>query len=179
MSFKQIAQYTGSGATTQFNTIQFSSIPSTYKHLWIVGSVQDGTSFGTNTATTMTWYYNTDTTTSNYSFHYNTSRWPGTYSNGALATTLPYSILPAQSSAADTVYGFFELLIPNYAGSASKSATWKNCSVNSAAADDENRVYINSGHWTGTSAINQITFYSDTTPDFASYTNIAVYGIEG
>jgi len=180
MSFKQIAQYTGSSSTGQFNVIQFSSIPSTYKHLWITGSIQDGNSYGSQTATTMSWYYNTDTTAANYNHHYNSARWStGSFDQNVVSSTLHYAIEPALATVSDTVYGYFELLIPNYTLSFGKSSLWKNGSVNSGASDSENRLYVNTGTWSGTSAINQITFSSDTSPDFASYTNIAIYGLEG
>lgn len=168
-SFESIATVTvGAGGSS---SISFSSIPSTYKHLQVRAIIKSTASAGPYYA----WgRFNSDTG-SNYATH-------ALLGTGAAASTdngtsLGYfyaSIMP--DSTAASVFTGFVLDVLDYAN------TNKYKTVRSLAGYDSNntlgRIYLHSGLWQSTSAINSITILPQTgATNFAQYSSFALYGI--
>ena len=166
-SYESIATTTLGSAQ---NTITFSSIPSTYKHLQIraIASASDSNigSFLINV--------NSDTG-SNYAWHY-------LYGDGATAA--------AGASASDGFIRVINLLGTGLASAFSAevidvldyASTSKNKTFRMLGGGDRNGsggVHLQSGVWLNTNAITSITFTSVSPYNFLQYTQFALYGIKG
>jgi hypothetical protein len=180
MSYESIAKFTGSSATTSFNTIDFTDISQDYKHLMIISKL--AMNFASKTAATTYIRFNGDSG-GNYFFRYqgvadNTS----TIADTALSSSTSFGQIGFGRPAADgdVEYGAFTLYIPNYSSTTASKKTFFSQST-SAVLDvnpaGENRNWNHGGYWNSSSAINRITFTSDTSPNFASLTDISIYGL--
>ena len=170
--YYSIATTTLSSSTA---TITFSSIPATYKHLQIRGITRLGSSTtGTNDIFIR---FNSDTA-ANYSRHalYGTGATAAT--NGAGSTTSAYAaraVSPRATSTANA-FGVFIVDILDYAN------TNKNKTVRCLGGTDQNgsgEVYLTSGVWMNTDAINEIDIVPNIGTTFVQYTQFALYGIKG
>ena len=161
-SYESIATVTLSGTQA---SIDFSSIASTYKHLQV-------RIYQMNTATATTNLRINNDSGSNYSRHY-------LYGGGS-------SAVGAAGSASQTSIGVLYNESTSYAAVSvidvlDYQNTNKNKTVRSLMGWDANGsgyVFLYSGSWMSTSAVNQLTF----TPDggtFAAGTKFALYGIKG
>jgi hypothetical protein len=164
-SYESIATVTvGSGGTS---TIDFTSIPSTYKHLQL-RIIARGTN--ASNAINMPFTFNNDTA-SNYRTHILYSEGSGTpasFEYGSIgAIYLDY--MPAASRAAN-IFGAAVIDILDYA-STSKNKTLRYLQ----GIDANGSGYMNffSGLWNSTSAINRITF----SVALAEHSSFALYGI--
>ena len=162
-SYESIASATGTGSS---GTITFSSIPSTYASLQIRIFSQDS-SINQNGIR-----FNSDSG-SNYFTHYIVGG--GTAANaGAIINTNRASYVAYSASAANTG-GVAIIDILDYA------STTKNKTVKSFAGWDENgsgEVYLTSGLWLNTSAINSFSIVN-LGSNFTTQTQVALYGIKG
>lgn len=151
--------------------VTFSSIPATYTDLCIKFSAR--VTRGVN-LTPLWMRVNSDTGT-NYTMKL-------VYGNGSGPDTLSYNLgyfitgyINAASTTSDT-FSNGEIYIPNYAGSSQKSM-----SVDMVAENNATNAYdgFSAGLWSGTSAINSITFLEGNgNSNFVQYSNFYLYGIK-
>jgi hypothetical protein len=172
-SYESIATVTvGSGGQA---AAEFTSIPSTYKHLQIRITGRS-TSTGNRTATFL--QFNSDTG-SNY-------RWHGLAGSGAsisgeeagsavAAIRIGSSNLP-MSDAGSSIFGVSVADILDYTN------TNKNKVTRALAGQDQNntlgRISFVSGLWMNTNAVTSIKVYPEGA-NWAEYSSIALYGIKG
>jgi hypothetical protein len=99
----------------------------------------------------------------------------GTAASSSTSGTANYLTVGFSDGSLNTASSFAssEVYIPNYAGSSTKST-----STDSVQESNETGVYMTlyAGLWSGTAAINQITFY-DEVANFAQYSTATLYGI--
>jgi hypothetical protein len=155
---------TASGAAS---SITFSSIPSTYKHLQLRLFM-----IGTSTSPQDVWgRFNSDTG-SNYATH-------RMYGDGGTVAT--------GGNLTSTKIDFFGWSNPTYPGVAVidildyADTSKKKTSRSLTGADSNNSsgyIFLTSGLWQSTSAINSITFFPQS-GTFAAGTHAALYGIKG
>lgn len=170
-SFESIATVTvGSGGSS---SITFSSIPSTYTHLQIRCLAR------TNKTGDVTDYlklrYNSDSG-SNYAVHL-------LYGNGASVTALGFSsqsenwMQRAAGGAATTgVFGGIVVDVLDYANT-SKYKTIRN--LGGIDNNGSGLIYLASGLWQNTAAINTITILPGDGTSIDQYSSFALYGIKG
>jgi hypothetical protein len=164
-SYESIATATPSGVTT----ITFSSIPSTYTHLQLRLLTRTATSASDFIAIR----FNGDTA-SNYTYHYLEGNGSSAYAGGAAPDTV---ITWNGADGGDTANTFnacvFDIL--DYANTNKfKTARF----LQGHDLNGSGLVGLRSGLWRNTSAINSITVLTFS-PNFATGSSIALYGIKG
>jgi len=169
-SFESIATYTVGGGGGAAN-IEFTSIPSTFKHLQIrgIGNVPAG-------ATSLTVQFNSDTTNANYFYHELYGSGSGAAVSLAKSGGQPLYLqywggLPSTSN----IYGAGVIDILDY------TDTNKYKTVRSLGGYDANGsgyIMFDSGLWMDTSAITSIKL-APSPNSFAQYSSFALYGIKG
>jgi hypothetical protein len=169
-SYESIATVTvGSGGQSN---IEFTSIPSTFKHLQIRGILKSTVSAADTDYGFFT--FNSDTG-SNYAYH----RFQGNGSTDGSNGNSPNNegvlgyIVP--STGRTNIFGTFIMDILDYA-STSKIKTAK--SLSGLDNNGSGIVEFTSASWRNTSAINSIKFISQT-GNLAQYSSLALYGIKG
>jgi hypothetical protein len=173
-SYESIATVNvGSGGAAN---VQFTSIPSTYKHLQIryiakcVAGVSD---------ISYLFMQANGNTSSSYAYH----RLTGDGSSAIAAAATSSAFMLAQQELG-TTGGFANIYSGGVIDILDYSSTTKNKTFRILSGADFNgsgRVGLNSGFWTGTGATNAIsslTFYSQDSRDLAQYTQFALYGIK-
>lgn len=171
-SFESIATTTvGAGGT---GTITFSSIPATYSHLQIraIGRTD-------RTPATIDGFriqFNNITTTTQYRSHYlggdGSSAFSGDEGNTVGIVAQRFSTQAATSS----MYGAAVIDILDYAN------TNKYKTIRCLGGTDQNgsgEVYLTSGVWMNTAAINEIDIVPNVGTNFSVYSHFALYGIKG
>jgi hypothetical protein len=169
VTFQKIASVTvGSGGTS---SIDFTSIPQTYTDLCVKlslrGSNNDPYALIRTRLNGATSGY---TTTRLYGY---SGSGTGTGSDGNTGLTYLYGGYPSASAATANLFGSDEFYFPNYAGSNQKSYSQETAGVNNSGIALQ--VFI-AGIWTGTSAINQISFNNEY-GNFTEYSTATLYGI--
>ena len=164
-SYDSIATSTvTSGAPT---SISFSSIPSTYKHLQVRILAAKG---GTTDWVEMT--LNSDTG-ANYSTHRLYGNGTSAAASASTSATKIISIV-ANNSTSTFSAGIIDIL--DYQN------TNKNKTVRGLTGFDANgsgEIYLSSGAWYSTSAVNTLTFITASGTGFSNGTKFALYGIKG
>jgi hypothetical protein len=169
-SYESIASATGTGSS---NTITFSSIPSTYKHLQI--------RFNAKTASisdTPIMRFNSDSG-SNYALH----NLQGQGSAASASGGTGYSFVFVSTLAAGTSPTYPMVVISDIIDYASttKNKTVRNFvgmdNNNSEPANGLGSVVLQSGLWLNTNAISSITI--SVTANFTTDSTFALYGIKG
>lgn len=170
-SYESIATTAGSGAS-----ITFSSIPSTYKSLQIRSLYKDSSTSSAQEAPLYI-YFNGDTTSGNYAYHY--LRGDGTSATAVGVASSTWMRVDGAGVVSTTgAYGTSIIDIIDYA------STTKNKTMRALAGGNGNTtgtnymVSLSSGVWLSTSAINSVTVYAGNA-GFASGSTIALYGIKG
>lgn len=167
-NYESIATVTvGSGGQS---TITFSSIPSTYKHLQVRGSIR--TTAGSNN-----WdcyiRLNSDSGT-NYSLHNMFTDGSGSVPVGAQASTSAMTF--DRAGVGDS--NIFSAVVADFLDYANAN---KNKTMRALTGNDRNGnglLAYNSGAWYSTSAVNTLTF-TLASGNFAEYSKLALYGITG
>lgn len=155
------------------SSIEFTSIPSTYKHLQLrlIARATDS-----NAANYANLKVNSDTTGSNYARHVmvgNGSSAASYSSTGSTITNL--GEIPA-ATATTGMFGVFIVDLLDY------QDTNKYKTIRSLGGDDRNgggEVNYNSILWMNTNAISSIQLTTYTTANYAQYSHAALYGIKG
>lgn len=162
-TFTLIASSTvGSGGSTQ---VDFTSIASTYTDLCVKASVRN-----TN-ANYGGFYMRFNSSSSSYTAR--RIKQEGTTVSSDTSIEIPFQ----QSTWTASTFGNAEIYIPNYAGSANKSASIDAVTENNGT---DNRNTLNAWLWSNTAAITSISFgtFDLGFPDkFAQYSTFYLYGI--
>jgi hypothetical protein len=157
--------------------IEFTSIPSTYKHLQIRAIVKDVTT-GAADYDTLRMTVNSDTT-ANYSSHYIQTQAAASLGTAADVSSSYYYAggLMRSGTGQSNAFTGMVLDILDY------SSTAKNKTFRAISGTEYNGTYafllFTSGNWRSTSAISSIKFFADTGANLAQYSSIALYGIKG
>jgi len=157
-----------SGGVSNF---QFSSIPSTYQDIFIVLTARSNRS---NAIDAIKVYFNTDTTTSNYSIlrAYNSTTTITTQRINTYADEFAY-ISGNSATAGD--FGSTYLYMANYSGSLAKSINMRSGGSDNSSSNA--RSSWGSLSWTGTAAVNQITIAPNTGTLFQEFSTATLYGV--
>lgn len=169
-SFESIATVTVGSTST--STITFSSIPSTYQHLQLRGTVR------TDRANNIDGFYaylNSDTTITNYGYHlvYGTGAATGSVYNTDNFLVLGYC---AGATATSGIFGKFVMNLLDYANT-SKYKVSK--SLGGVDFNGSGQILSGSGLWKSTSAVSTITLTNNGGDKFVQYTSVSLYGIKG
>lgn len=177
-AFESISTVTvGAGGSSQ---IDFTSIPSTYKHLQIRGLyIANGTDFSSVLR------FNGSSTANDYSEHTLAGNGTSVEAQNDNSTN-PTSMRIIYSQDATTYPTVFVLDILDYADT-NKNTTFRVLAgVDSNGAAAQNRVAFASGAWYQTSAVNQVSIYSaqggygsSLGSSFKQHSTFALYGIKG
>lgn len=173
-SYESIATYSIGGGGS--SSVTFSSIPSTYKHLQIRYLTR---SSGANVDDGYTSIqFNGDTSSSNYYFGHLLY---GTGSSAIAAALGTNAIIftggGAGNNASANIFGAGVIDILDYA-SGNKYSTVR--SLGGVDTNGAGRIYLASGSWYNTTAINSIKFGVQAFgANLLQYSHIALYGIRG
>ena len=157
--------------------IEFTSIPSTYKHLQIRAIAKNVTT-GAADYDTLRMTVNSDTAT-NYSSHYIQTQAGGSIGAAADVSKAYYYAggLIRSGTGQSNAFTGMVLDILDYQNT-NKYKTFRCLS-----ATEYNGTYafflLTSGNWRSTSAISSIKFFADTAANLAQYSSFALYGIKG
>ena len=169
-AFESIATATGTGSS---DTITFTSIPSTYKHLQIRALAKN--SDGADTALgNFTIVLNSDTG-SNYARHYVRGDGSTATADGRATQTSMQSAQSVAGGGSTSIYGVSIIDIHDYANT-SKYKTIRY--FDGVDLNGSGRVGLGSGLWMNTAAVSSISLRVN----FANWntgTTIALYGIKG
>ena len=163
-------------------TITFASIPSTYDHLYLTGSLRTNQAAYTSL---VDWAFNNDTTTTNYSHTVlrgyaqgssGVTSWRADTASGSGQLAL---MAPGTSVLADT-FGTFTAWIPNYANTTNfKQAIISATVPNNSTTNSEWRVAQWALLWHAAAAVSEIDLTVDNGSNFVQYSNLTLYGITG
>lgn len=178
-SYESIATVT---LSTSASSITFSSIPATYTHLQLRGSIQsDRGSYNVDNATVR---FNSDSG-ANYSRHNvdasaSTTTAPEAYGTGGATFGGP---IPTVTGVATNVFNGFVMDVLDYANT-NKYKTMRilaGYDVNGTGGTGSfgGTVGLYSGAWQNTNAVTSITFAPVDGTNFKQYSKIALYGIKG
>lgn len=178
-SYDSIATVT---LSTSASSITFSSIPATYTHLQLRGSIQsDRGSYNVDNATVR---FNSDSG-ANYSRHNvdasaSTTTAPEAYGTGGATFGGP---IPTVTGVATNVFNGFVMDVLDYANT-NKYKTMRilaGYDVNGTGGTGSfgGTVGLYSGSWQNTNAVTSITFAPVDGTNFKQYSKIALYGIKG
>jgi hypothetical protein len=172
-SYESIQTITATGGETSFN---FTSIPSTYKHLQIRGISRDTTASGGASAVVLT--LNSDTG-SNYSLH-RVNTYDGTTFNVQGLANWPYIFLPAQPNDLTSANCFMSVIIDiiDYASTTKNKTVRIFGGSETNAADATSSTAIESGAWRSLSAVTSLQVKANST-SFKAGSTFALYGIKG
>jgi hypothetical protein len=166
-------EYIASSTPSGTNTITFSSIPSTYKHLQIHAHSCTGRT--TNTTDGAYVRYNSDSG-SNYQYSYVNAS-VASHNSGSQGSPTGYNYLFFHGTQQNND-GFSAtiLTILNYAStSVYKTGVWNGGSTNDGSYGE---IGMGGGVWRSTSAINSITIYTETGSNYIAGTRFDLYGIK-
>jgi hypothetical protein len=169
-TFIKIASVTvGSGGTSG---IDFTSIPQTYTDLCVKLSLRasNNDAYGL-IRTRLNGATSGYTTTRLYGY---SGSGTGVGSDGNTGGTYLYGGYPSANAATANAFGSDEFYFPNYAGSTQKSYSQETTGVNNSGIALQ---VLIAGIWTGTSAINQITFNNEY-GNWLQYSTATLYGIK-
>ena len=152
----------GSGGSS---TIDFTSIPSTYTDLVIKYSLRCNGTNGTGA-----FYFNSDTTNTNYASRRVGSDGSSAFSNNYSA---PYGAYADKSTYTASTFANGEIYIPNYRSSAYKSFSVDDVTENNATAAD---LILTAGIWNNTAAITAVRI-AGVVDSFVQYSTAYLYGI--
>jgi hypothetical protein len=171
-AYDSIATVTvGSGGT---GTVTFSSIPQTYTHLQVRFLAR--TNRAGNPTDTVRLAYNSDTSSSNYTYHEFGGDGSGVYVYGSGAPERNAFSMTAAATAASGVFGAGIADILDYTNT-NKYKTHRN--LGGADSNGSGRVGFVSGLWLNTAAITSITLTPSVGTTFNEYSTFALYGIKG
>ena len=158
-------------------TVSFTSIPATYTHLQ-VRLIAKSTETLYNQSDAITFYFNADTTYTNYRSHW--LRGNGASASASQIQSSGYNIytgtIASGHSSQASMFGAQIIDILDYAN------TNKYKTVRTLDGDDlnsaEGLVGLYSGLWMSTSAVSGLTFQVTNGANFAQYSQFALYGIK-
>ena len=159
------------GSTT-VNSVIFSDIPQTYKHLQIRCIVRDTNAAAS--AASLALRFNTETT--NYTFHALQGNGSSVTASGATSYTYAYNGLLARNGLTNGIMSVNIIDILDYANT-DKYKTIRG--LGGYDANGSGYVGLYSNVYQSTTAISQIHFYTDDSANFTQYSRFSLYGIKG
>lgn len=171
-----IARTAGTGSS---DTITFSNIPATYQHLQI-RLICKGTSTASVGVNDLFMNFNSDTTSTNYRGHalYGNGSSAGAQDEGNAGYIRVERCVQTSNATNANIFGVAIIDIHDYA-STTKNKTTRAISGTDTNNAGSSEIWLSSGLWLSTSAINSITFKSTGTGNFTTSTSIALYGFKG
>jgi len=160
----------GSGGTS---SIDFTSIPSTFKHLQIrgIGRLSDS-----GTAEDMRMQFNADTGSNYIRVHYLYGDGSGAFAGSGTTNSYITLFRMTANTATSGVFGTMVLDLLDYQN------TNKYKTTKALAGFDRNgagEIFLESGAYMSTNAVSSIKLYSNSASNFLQYTQFALYGIKG
>jgi hypothetical protein len=175
-SYESIATATvGSGGQS---TVEFNSIPSTFKHLQVRVIARDNRVPPSGNFNNMHLQVGNGSidTGSNYTYHTIRGDGSSASTDGAgNSTVTDYTVIPSSTAGSNT-FGAQIWDILDYAN------TNKYKTIRMLSGTDNNGtglIEFSSSVWRSTSAITNLRFLLSSTPSFVQYTQFALYGIKG
>jgi hypothetical protein len=174
-SFESIA--TATVTTTGVRTLNFSSIPSTYKSLQIRGIVRVTAPSETSMRSMLIKLNGSTSTTSAY--HWITGNGSSASASANSGTTSIYAdVLIPTGAGANPMYGVFTMDLIDYASTSKYKTMRMFFGGNHSGYSADNVIWLESALWQSTSAVNQLTFDSPSF-DYVVGSTLALYGIKG
>lgn len=156
------------------STISFTSIPATYNHLYITGSLRGDNA---STGATIAYRVNGDSG-SNYSYRtvlqYETTAVYSPYA--ASSDSFMYIGTAAAATAGTNMWGPFNSTITDYAGPLFKSVWSESGNLNTSGINQK-QTMIASNLWKSTSVINQVDVIHASSGSWIAGSTISLYGI--
>lgn len=160
--------------TSTTATITFSSIPSTYAHLWLLGSLR---SDRTSVASSVGIYVNSDSTASNYRYawyrYYTAS---GSHPNGEAGNNYEAGTLAAGNTTAN-VYSTIEMFMVNYANNA-KTFYGTKTGFADTSTNSNSRLYICGNSHESSAIVSSINLVDMAGFNFVAGSSVSLYGIK-
>lgn len=160
--------------TANTATVLFSSIPGTYSHLMLVGTVRASAGstapFGTGKINGATSQYHQQYLRANASTNTISSAVQST------GTDLDRIIITSTTAAAANVFGFFEIFYPNYASGRNKQFFSKSFGQSGSVTESWGTM-IASGYYNNAGAITSISVSGDSYGGFVANSVITLYAI--
>ena len=160
----------GSGGA---NTVIFNDIPQTYRHLQIRFLARTNRADNTDNVKLA---YNSDISTSNYTYHEIGGDGSGTYVYGSGAPERNAFSMSSAANVNANIFGVGIADILDYAN-INKYKTHRN--LGGSDANGSGRFALVSGLWLSTSAITSITLTPSNGTLFSQYSRFSLYGIKG
>ena len=168
-SYESIATANASGSS---NTISFTAIPATYKHLqirFITRSTRSATSSNIFIG------FNSDTTTGNYYGHMLEGNGSAVSAAAKIGTSTSFM---SATSAASNTSGIFSGGVIDILDYANTNKYKTSRGLSGYDANGSGLLYLASGLWMNTAAITSIEI-TDALGNFATNSTFALYGIKG
>mgnify|MGYP003149608869 CR=1 FL=1 len=160
-------------------TITFASIPSSYDHLYLTGSVRTDESTYTSL---VNWAFNNDTAGGNYSYTLLRaySATPNSYRQSTSDGGGRLALIAAGASVLADTFGTFTAWIPYYANTANfKQVLISAAQENNSTTDSQWRIAQWALLWHATAAVSEIDLTVNSGDDFVQYSNLTLYGVTG
>jgi hypothetical protein len=172
-SYESIATVTvGAGGAS---SIDFTSIPSTYKHLQIRGITKLA---GATSDDNILARFNGNATSGNYGSHYLFGNGnSGSSAQAGASVTSQTSMFVGRTTGANTASGIFGAAVIDVLD---YQNTNKNKVVRNLSGHDYNgsgMIWFESGFWLSTAAITSISIFANS--NFSQHSSFALYGIKG
>lgn len=172
-SYESIATISVGAGGSSF--VEFTSIPSTYKHLQVRAILRSTRSANSDGPLFRLGNGSVDTG-ANYAFHFFKGDGSAASANGVTnQSSLGLGDFPAANRTAG-VFGAFVLDILDYQNT-NKYKTTR--ALNAYDANTVGDIRFISGLWQSNSAVNTIRFFPEIGPNFGQYSHFALYGIKG
>lgn len=176
-SFESIATATGTGSS---NTITFSGIPSTYKHLQIRFRVKDTENLGVRNTNILGLYFNGSTTAGTYGKHRIYGDGTSALPDGSSTSQMSFSqtiicSLPAE----DEMFTVGIVDIIDYASTTKNKTAKMIIGTDANFASTQYKIQLASGVWVNTNAVTSITLNISGGGNFTNTSSVALYGIKG
>ena len=168
-SYESIATATGTGSS---GTITFSSIPSTYSSLQIRVMTRSS-----STGRNIQVRFNSDTG-ANYAEHNLRGNGSTAAASGSASTTSIESGWIATSADATNVMGVSLIDVHDYASTTKNKTLRAMSGLDNNGATTNERIYLYSGLWMNTAAINSISIISNS-GNWTTSSVFSLYGIKG
>jgi hypothetical protein len=153
------------------SSISFTSIPATYKHLQLRFLSRD-----VSTAQYFEVRLNSDSSASNYTWHYLQGDGGSATAGGATTGTFPGAVINFTAGAGTSIYSAGVIDFLDYTN------TNKYKTIRSLAGFDANGsgvVSLTSNLWLNTAAVTGISLQYNGAPNIDQYSHFALYGIKG
>lgn len=170
-SYESIASVTASGSSAY---IDFTSIPSDYKHLQIRGIIKNPDTVG---RTDYKLYFNSGASAT-YGTHSLYGDGGSVYATGTASATQMAWAGYTGNFTADFV-GVTIIDIHDYASTTKNKTVRAFWGYQTSTSATTNNVGLASSVWVSTSAITSLSFFNSSGSNFASQTQFALYGIKG